>query len=66
MNNDFLIEEYRTFKIWYSEDGDFFYSELKNRYEMSREPTRKSLKDLKLEIDKHIKKNLEFKPFWHG
>lgn len=63
MNNDFLIEEYRTFQIWYSENEDVFYSELKDRYEMSREPTRRSLKDLKLEIDKHIKKNLEFKPF---
>ena len=63
MRKDHKIEEYRTFQIWYDEDEDVFFSELAERYEMRKEPTRKSLKTLKQEIDKLFKINLEFKPF---
>lgn len=63
MSKDHLIEEYRTFKIYYDEGEDIFFSELKDRYELRNEPKRASLKSLKQEIDKYFKLNLEFIPF---
>lgn len=57
------LEPYRSFELYYDEDDDIFYSELKDRYKLKKEPKRSSLKSLKLEIDKHIKTNLNFKPF---
>lgn len=58
-----LLGKYRGFGLFYDEDMDVFFSDLQDRYDLKKEPTRKSLKDLKKIIDVTIKANAQFKPF---
>lgn len=59
------VNSYRGFKIWYDEDDDKFYTDLNdNAYtDRSRMVKRQGLKAIRQEINDHIKKNLDFKPF---
>lgn len=57
------IDSYRGFNLYYDEDENVFYSDLQNKWDLKKEPTRASLKDLKTVIDGHIKANASFSPF---
>lgn len=56
------IEEYRGQTIKYDDDADKFVCDISIE-DWSKSAKRGSLKDLRKEIDLHIKQNLNFKPF---
>jgi hypothetical protein len=56
------IEDYKGQTIYYEEDYDKFVCDISIE-DKSKQAKRKSLKDVRREIDVFIKENLEFKPF---